>query len=298
MVKRKRRTKAELEQLDYQIFSNLEMDHPQSVRHEFYCMTNPTLPLFVPKTDKGNGNGYGVVQRRLSKLRKENALPYSWITDMSRRGYFTNTFDNAADFIKKMASTYRGHIWRDAGVHVEVWCESRSIAGVILPVCEEYCVDLYPAGGFSSLTLTYDSAMSIHHKTSGGEIPAHILYIGDYDPAGVLIDQNIKQSIADHLGADFDFNFHRLGINPDQIEALNLPTKPRKPSDKRSPHIRETVEAEAMPAHLMRALLTEAIEQFLPAHQLAVTKVAEESEREYLNMMAEVMANQFNEQGT
>ena len=108
-----------------------------------------------------------------------------------------------------------------------------------------------------------------------------------------MIDQNIRQSIADHLGADFDFNFHRLGINPDQIEALNLPTKPRKAGDKRSLHIRETVEAEAMPADLMRELLTDAIEQYLPAHQLAVTKIAEESEREYLTKVAEAMAQGF-----
>jgi hypothetical protein len=261
MDKRTRRTDAQLQQLDNQMLAILAADHPQSVRHVFYRMTDPTLPESVAKTEKG----YKLVQRRLSKLRKENALPYSWITDMSRQGYFTNTFENASDFISSMASTYRGNLWRDAGVHVEVWCESRSIAGVILKVCEEYCVSLYPAGGFSSLTLTYDSALSIYRQTSGGEIPAHIIYIGDYDPAGVLIDQNIRQSIADHLGADFDFNFHRLGINLDQIETLNLPTKPRKAGDKRSLHILETVEAEAMPADLMRELLTNQSSHSVPA---------------------------------
>jgi hypothetical protein len=182
MDKRTRRTKDELEQLDRQMLAILAADHPQSVRHVFYRMTDPTLPESVPKTEKG----YKLVQRQLSKLRKENALPYDWITDMSRQGYFTNTFENAADFITSVASSYRGNLWRDAGVHVEVWCESRSIAGVILKVCEEYCVDLYPAGGFSSLTLMHDSAVSIYHQTKGGEIPVHIIYIGDYDPAGVL----------------------------------------------------------------------------------------------------------------
>jgi hypothetical protein len=289
---RKSRTKAELEQLDKQMLQILVADHPQSVRHMFYRMTDPTLPEYVPKTDTGSGNGYGVVQRRLSKLRKEGGLDYEWITDMSRRGYFTNTFTGAADFINRMASQYRGDLWRDAGCHVEVWCESRSIAGVILQVCEEYCVDLYPASGFSSLSLTYDSAVGIYRKTNHGEKPAHVLYIGDYDPAGVLIDKNIKENIAGHLGSEFDFNFHRLGINPDQIEMYNLPSKPRKPGDKRSLHIKETVEAEAMPAHLMRAMLAHRIQQFLPSHQLAVTKVAEESEREYLRSLAEAMANE------
>jgi hypothetical protein len=287
---RERRTKAELKQLDAQMLSVLVADHPQSVRHVFYRMTDPRLTVPVAKTEKG----YKQVQRRLSKLRKEHVLRYDWITDMSRRGYFTNTFNDAAEFINSVAASYRGNLWRDAGVHVEVWCESRSIAGVILPVCEEYCVDLYPASGFSSLTLTYDSAMSIYNQTNGGEIPVHILYIGDYDPAGVLIDQSIRQNIADHLGTDFDFNFHRIGINTDQIAAYNLPTKPRKASDRRSLHITETVEAEAMPANLMRALLTDAIEQYLPEHQLAITKIAEESEREFLSSLGEAMRKNYN----
>jgi len=175
-----RRTKEELEQLDNQLLTILAEDHPQSVRHMFYRMTDPTLPVYVPKTDTGTNNGYKVIQRRLSYLRKKGRLKYSWITDMSRRGYFVNSFKNAADFIKSMANTYRGDLWRDADCHVEVWCESRSIAGVILEVCEEYCVDLYPASGFSSLTLTYDSAVSIYRQTNAGEKPAHILYIGDY----------------------------------------------------------------------------------------------------------------------
>ena len=66
---RNRRTRDELEQLDNQMLEILADDHPQSVRHMFYRMTDPTLPVYVPKLDTGSGNGYGVVQRRLSKLR-------------------------------------------------------------------------------------------------------------------------------------------------------------------------------------------------------------------------------------
>ena len=40
-IKRKRRTKAEIEQLEQQIYEVLAEDHPQSVRHVFYRMTDP-----------------------------------------------------------------------------------------------------------------------------------------------------------------------------------------------------------------------------------------------------------------
>ena len=43
-LKRIRRTDAQLEQLDAQIIAVLKEDHPQSVRHVFYRMTDPRLP--------------------------------------------------------------------------------------------------------------------------------------------------------------------------------------------------------------------------------------------------------------
>ena len=40
-IKRRRRTKAQVEQLDSQILAVLAEDHPQSVRHVYYRMTDP-----------------------------------------------------------------------------------------------------------------------------------------------------------------------------------------------------------------------------------------------------------------
>ena len=51
-------------------------------------MTDPRLPEPVEKSD----NGYRHVQDRCVKLRRSGRLPYHWIADMSRRGYFVRTF--------------------------------------------------------------------------------------------------------------------------------------------------------------------------------------------------------------
>jgi hypothetical protein len=48
-----RRTKAQTAQLEAQIFDVLAQDHPQSVRHVFYRMTDPRLPEPVLKTERG-----------------------------------------------------------------------------------------------------------------------------------------------------------------------------------------------------------------------------------------------------
>lgn len=282
---RQRRTKAQVEQLERQIYDVLQVDRPQSIRHVFYRMTDPRLPEPVEKTQRG----YNQVQSRMTKMRRSGKLPYGWLTDMTRRGFHTNTFMDGGDFLSSMAGLYRGDLWEQADRYVEVWCESRSIAGTIDSVCEELAVSLYPAGGFASLTLAYDAAEYIKVASSGR--PVEVLYIGDYDPAGVLIDRSLETELRKHLGADVELNFHRIGITPEQITRYDLPTKMRKKGERRAPEIEHTVEAEAMPAHMMRDLLRDAVEQFLPAHALSVVKEAEQSERECLEQLGLILQN-------
>jgi hypothetical protein len=280
---RTRRTAARVEQLERQIRDELCADHPQSVRHVFYRMTDPRLPEPVEKSERG----YAQVQNRMTLMRRSGALPYGWVTDATRRGYFTNTYTSGGDFVRTMAGHYRGTLWEQAEHYVEVWCESRSIAGTIEDTCSELAVSLYPAGGFTSLTLAYESARFINAEAAGR--PVEIVYIGDFDPAGVLIDGAIEKELRQHLDADITLNFHRIAITRAQIEALDLPTKPRKAGERRALDVEFTVEAEAMPAHLMRELLRETVERFLPAGALDVVKVAEESERDGLRRLAAML---------
>jgi hypothetical protein len=105
-IKRERRTRARIDQLDEQISDVLRADHPQSVRHVFYRMTNPRLPEPVEKSERG----YRHVQRRLTELRRQGVVPYGWITDATRRGYFTTTYEDAADFVRRVHGLYRADL--------------------------------------------------------------------------------------------------------------------------------------------------------------------------------------------
>ncbi|OWJ74616.1 hypothetical protein [Haematobacter genomosp. 1] len=286
-IKRERRTAAAVEQLDNQIIGVLAEDHPQSVRHVFYRMTDPRLPEPVEKSERG----YRHVQDRVKKLRRSGRVPYGWIADATRRGYHTDTFGGTADFLRRVSSLYRADLWAQSSVYIEVWCESRSIAGVIQDTCEELAVSLYPAGGFSSITLAYEAANSINYHCQDAR-ECVVFYVGDYDPAGVLIDQALERELREHLDPAIRMSFIRLGITERQIREYDLPGKPRKETDRRALHIRETVEAEAMPARLLRELLREQIEFFLPAGALHAVKVAEQSEREQIERLAEILGGE------
>lgn len=267
---RARATKSELAQLDAQILNAARLAAPVSVRHLFYAMTDPRLPEPVDKTE----NGYRKVQRRCLALRRSGALSYGDIVDATRRGYHVATFTGAGDFIEQMAGHYRAAVWQADDPLVEVWAESRSIAGVIAAECRRLAISLYPAGGFASATLCYEAAQEIDAQDRPEAI---VFYVGDFDPAGLLIDRAIERELRKHLATPLRFN--RLAINERQIAEHDLPTKPRKPGDRRRRDVAETVEAEAMPAAVLRALVAAAVECHVDPDRLATAQIAEKSER-------------------
>ena len=290
---RNRPTKLQQATLDDQILDVIGEDHPQSVRHCFYRLTDPRLAEPVPKTE----HGYRRVQRRCLALRRNGRIPYGWISDATRRGYHVSTFDGPGDFIARFAGLYRAELWTEDLPHVEVWVESRSLAGVLVRTCEDLAVSLYPAGGFTSATLAYEAALEIDREERDRAV---VLYVGDFDPAGVLIDQSIEAELRSHLATPLEF--HRLAVNEHQIAELDLPAKPRKVckvcrgdgcakcggtgyGDRRRLDIAETVEAEAIPAAVMRRMVRETVEAYLPDGALHAAKVAEESERDGLRAL-------------
>lgn len=282
-LRRDRRSRERMATLDEQIMDVLREDHPQSVRHVFYRMTDPRLAEPVEKSERG----YRHVQDRCVKLRRAGRIPYDWIADMSRRGYYVNTFTGAGDFVRRMSGLYRSDLWRDAECRCEVWAESRSIASVLQRDCEELAVSLFPCGGFSSLSFVHSAAQE--HNGDDDRRPLVVLYVGDYDPAGVLIDRALEREMRAHLRPDVPLEFRRIAINEDQVAALDLPKKPRKEGDKRAQHVTYTVEAEAMPARVLRALMRQHVDALLPPGALSVAKVAEESERLHLTSMARLL---------
>ena len=266
-------------QLERQIIEAITEDHPQSVRHVFYQMTNPKLHLPVDKDQ----SGYNCVQRLCVRLRRQELIPYGWIVDSTRRGYHVLPFDDAGDLIEHFSGLYRQDLWARTQDYVEVWCESDSIAGVIESECQRVGVSLYPTRGFCSVTLIHQAAEGI--RTWARQRPVKIIYVGDFDPAGILIDDKVLEGLRGHL-SNHSIEKMRVAVTAEQ--AKDLPSKPRKKGDKRLPGIKRTVEAEAIPAGELRKMVRNTVEQFLPKGALHAARVAEASEQAGLRRLAEL----------
>ena len=180
------------------------------------------------------------------------------------------------DYAEAAAQLYRRDYWTSTDTLVEVWCESRSLAGVLGQVCREYVVPL-PSSGFSSLSFTYQAATHIQDSERANAV---ILCVGDYDQAGVLIDKAIESRLREFLvswpGA---LTFTRLAVNNDQIDTMGLPTRPPKASDTRSKEVTRAVEAEAIPAPIMREIVSSALQGLIPERVLRLERMVEAQER-------------------
>ena len=223
-MRKQRRTQEEMDTLRGAIYAVAETDRPVSIRHIFYRMVTQNL---VEKSDRG----YQQLQKVTVDMRDNGALSYSWIEDSSRRAYMNTGYAGVGSFAKVAASIYRRDYWDSTDTLVEVWCESRSLAGVLGQVCSEYVVPLFPSGGFASLSFLFQASTHIQQSERANAV---ILYVGDYDQAGVLIDKAIEGRLRDFLAAwDGELTFRRLAVNDDQIDHMGLPTRPTQ--DQRHP---------------------------------------------------------------
>ena len=154
-IKRSRRTKADMAALRVDIKAILYADHPMTVRQVFYQLV---VREMIEKTEQAY---QGTVIRLLSEMRLADEIPWSWITDESRRTRRTRTFDNVTDALNDTAQYYRRSALNESDTYIEIWSEKEALSGIIWDVASEYDVPVVGSKGMPSLTQVYGSFESI-----------------------------------------------------------------------------------------------------------------------------------------
>ncbi len=230
---------------------------PMSVRHAFYQAVGAGIG--IPK----NLSGYKKVQRVVLELRRDGEIGYNEIVDGTRSRRTVSQFDGIEEALGNIHATYRRNLWSDSDYDIEVWCESDSILGTILPVAQEWGIPWCVTRGYASETLLYNAACSSI---------TDILYVGDLDPHGLGIERHAVETL-ERFGSSP--NWRRLAVTDEQVEEYDLP----------SSYEGHGVEAEAMPAEIMRAILQDAIDEYVDEAAVEVIRVAETDEREGLRRL-------------
>ena len=275
-IKRFRSTQAQVSERRRALMEIIKAQKPMTVRQVFY---QATVRGVVEKAE----TGYSKVQTDLVAMRRSGELPYGWLADNTRWQRKPRTFNGIEEALQDTARFYRKNLWRDADAYVEIWLEKDALAGVIMPITSEYDVPLMVARGYASLSFLHSAAEAIADL----DVPAHIFHLGDYDPSGVNAGEKIEQTLRE-LAPHAQINFERIAVNQEQISYLKLPTRPTKQSDTRSKGFGDiSVELDAIEPDILRQLVKLYIEDHLPQDQLKILKVAEESEREILQMFVQ-----------
>ena len=272
--RRRRRTKAEIQALRAALVHLAVKHRPVSVRQLFYLAVSDGL---IAKTEKEYQN---TVIWLLAEARLSGALPWSAVVDHTRSSHRPYTFTGVKDAIEDTARTYRRNMWRSADVRVEIWCEKETLVGVLRPVTFEYDIGLFPTRGYPSLSFLYDCAEDIDIADK----PTKVFYFGDRDPSGLDIERNVAKRLRE-FAADADITFTRLAVTREQVDDLDLQTRPTKQTDSRARGFEgESVEVEAIqPAHL-RAMCRAAIEAHIDPDDWDRLKLEEEAGKQFLEM--------------
>jgi hypothetical protein len=297
--RRARSTKAAMEGFRVRVFEIVDAARPCSVRHVYYLAVNDHL---IAKDHGTSRKNYQRVLAALNHMREHDEMPWDWIRDDTRWRRGPNLWRNSREALEEYQRLYRRDLWQSQNHYVEVWCESDSLAGVLVDTTSTYGVDLMPCRGQSSKTFAQAAARS----WADDPRTIVIIYIGDFDPAGLNIDHSLEERLR-RYSADFGVKliFQRLAVTADQVrvarfvghdteqirESLAKLTngKPIPPTVfdffqtcDTTGIPREAVEAEAIPPDDMRTLLRTEIIRWIDPRAWAQEQLIETAERQSL----------------
>ena len=244
------------------ILEFLQAQHPASARNVFYRLVQDGQ---IDKTEAAYKN----IVKLLVSMRRSSELPYSWLSDATRRGYHVAAFRDEAELLETSVPYYRWDMWAGVATRVEIWCESAALYPVLQPVHGELAVSLFACRGYSSIAFAYEAAM---HSRQIGPAELVIVYVGDYDADGREIDRALIRELRRHVDGAFPVTERRVAVNVEQIKKFRLPTRPDRTGA-------ETVQAEALEPALLRRLVREAVVEYLPEGRLERAELETEAGR-------------------
>lgn len=228
----------------------LEQEYPMTIRQLFYRLVSAGV---IPN----DRSSYQLVSRVMTTARKDYRCPWEYIVDRSRPEYVPNVFSDARGYAEVVKRAYRKDYWVDQPNHVEVWTEKDAIIGCIEPLTNELGITVRVGRGFSSSTKRHE--IEVLFREIGRSKEIYVLYLGDFDPSGMAIEENLRDTI------DADFKLLRLAIWQEDIRRFKLPPLRVKASDSRSSdflskHGSQCVELDALPPPELRRRLEDVVD--------------------------------------
>lgn len=114
---------------------------------------------------------------------------------------------------------------------LEIWVEKSAMNDILLPICQDFSVNLVTGIGFSSIT---GVIRLLKERLMRDPRPCRIFYISDFDPSGMLMPPATARQIEFWLARfalSHDVKLTRLLLTREQAMSYKLPRIPTKEGD-------------------------------------------------------------------
>lgn len=222
---------------------------------------------------------YAKLSKLLVQGRMFGLVDWDAIEDRTRKPYIPYSVIDVSDAIEDTIRTYRLDRMENQDVYIEVWVEKDALSGVLKRITSKYHVQLIVNKGYGSCTALYDASKRINDATENGK-DAFILYLGDFDPSGMNMVEDIKKRL---LEFNCDVSVKRIALTQEQIKKYNPPPNPAKMTDPRAKSYVEQYgnkswEVDALNPETLNELITDEIEDLIDIEKY--NEMLEQEERD------------------
>jgi hypothetical protein len=118
--------------------------------------------------------------------------------------------------------------------HVEIWCEKSTMNDIFIPIGQRYGINVITGVGEQSLT----RCIELVERARVSERPVRILYISDFDPAGMSMPVAVARKIEWRLRQQnlerLDIQVRPIVLTHEQCIEYRLPRTPIKETERRA----------------------------------------------------------------
>lgn len=240
------------------------------------------------------------------------------IVDRTRFERGNSHWDSPAEIIRASARQFRYDLWEDQPERVAVWIEKDALVGVIEGVCRRWDVPYFSCRGYVSSSEMWSAAQRYGRWLAAGQ-KVTILHLGDHDPSGVDMTNDIRRRLLDFTVGDIYHNAReagmsvvdaddylarrfkeetaeiqvkRIALTMDQIEEFNPPPNPAKLSDSRArayveAYGSESWELDALDPATLDALIEEEVSAIVDPGVFELSQGRQEAARVRLEQVAD-----------
>lgn len=222
-------------------------------------------------------------------------LPMEIIEDETRPITTWSVHDEVGSFVRGeldgFLKGYYRNLQRSQPNHVELVVEKNTVAGIISPLAEEFCLPFTSGRGYCSLR---PRAKMAERFERSGKDKLVVILVSDFDPEG----EDIARSFARSMRDDFHITSTeaiKAALTPAQIKRFKLPSKfkAKKKSSRRDAFVAENGEdvweLEALPPATLQKVVRECILGVLHVELLNKEQRAEARDAQRLHGLREVV---------